>query len=206
MDVLSGYGPAAQHALWAIRHSASPTLARLEPTLTSMQVVEDGCVPPARLADYVRGVRSALASTGLRGVIFGHAGDAHVHVNALVDTHKPEWRAQVRDLFARVTDLTESLGGTMAGEHGDGRLRSPLLSRFWPTEALDLFADIKRCFDPHHVLNPGVKTGPYADPFERIKYDPLLAALPANARAVLARVEAERSYNRKRLEMLDAIG
>ena len=52
---------------------------------SSMQFIEDGRVPPERLADYVRGVRRVLAAHEMRGVIFGHAGDAHVHVNPLVD-------------------------------------------------------------------------------------------------------------------------
>jgi FAD/FMN-containing dehydrogenase len=65
---------AAEHALWELRHAASPILARLDPALKSMQFVEDGCVPPGRLAEYVRGVRAALARQGMRGVIFGHAG------------------------------------------------------------------------------------------------------------------------------------
>ena len=53
-----------------------------------MQFIEDGCVPPERLAEYVRGVRAALARQAMRGVIFGHAGDAHVHVNPLVDVRR----------------------------------------------------------------------------------------------------------------------
>ncbi|MGH7625276.1 MAG: FAD-binding oxidoreductase, partial [Gemmatimonadaceae bacterium] len=71
--------------LWALRHAASPILARLDPALKSMQFIEDGAVPPAALPEYVRGVRRALAAHDTRGVIFGHAGDAHVHVNPLVD-------------------------------------------------------------------------------------------------------------------------
>ena len=50
-----------------------------------MQLIEDGCVPPERYAEYVRGVRTALDRHGIRGVIFGHAGDANVHVNPLND-------------------------------------------------------------------------------------------------------------------------
>jgi FAD/FMN-containing dehydrogenase len=184
--------------------AASPILARLDPSLRSMQFIEDGAVPPARLPEYVRGVRAALARAGMRGVIFGHAGDAHVHVNPLVDVRLPDWRARVERVLDEVTALVASLGGTLAGEHGDGRLRAPLLDRVWPPAAIERFARVKRAFDPMGILNPGVKV-PLAGarPLDAIKYDPSLAAPPAEAARVLAMVERERAYARPRLAMLD---
>ncbi len=203
--VLVGLDAESEEALWALRHAASPILSRLDPNLKSMQVVEDGCVPPERLGDYVRGVRSALAASRLRGVIFGHAGDAHVHVNALVDVRDEDWRDRVRLFFVNVVALTSALGGTLAGEHGDGRWRTPSLNQLWPADALALFDRIKAVFDPAGILNPGVKVHPLAgDLFERIKYDPALPPLPEEARAALSRVERERAYDTLRLEMLSS--
>jgi FAD/FMN-containing dehydrogenase len=205
-SVMLGLDAESEESLWTLRHAASPILARLDPHIRSMQVVEDGCVPPARLADYQRGVRQALADAGIEGVIFGHAGDAHLHVNALVDTRTVGWRESVRRLHRTVADLTNRLGGTMAGEHGDGRLRSPLLPEFWDADARTLFAEIKATFEPAGVLNPGVKVGRATDPLAAIKYDPALAPLPPRARAVLDAVERERRYDELRLEMLTAPG
>ncbi|MDQ3698858.1 MAG: FAD-binding oxidoreductase, partial [Gemmatimonadota bacterium] len=59
--VMLGLDPATEMRLWALRHAASPILARLDPALKSMQFIEDGCVPPGRLPAYVHGVRAALA-------------------------------------------------------------------------------------------------------------------------------------------------
>ena len=192
-----------EHAMWELRHAASPILSRLDPSLKSMQFIEDGCVPPPRLAEYVRGVRAALDTHGIRGVIFGHAGDAHVHVNPLVDVRRPDWREQVNALLRDVTALTVQLGGTVSGEHGDGRLRAPLLPGVWVAESLDRFAAVKRAFDPQGILNPGAKIPlPGAHPVDRVKYDPSLPALPPAAREALAVVEAERAYSRPRLELL----
>ena len=194
-----------EHAMWELRHAASPILSRLDPSLKSMQFIEDGCVPPGRLADYVRGVRAALERQDIRGVIFGHAGDAHVHVNPLVNVADPTWRARVVALLDEVASLTARLGGTLSGEHGDGRLRAPLLPRVWSGEALAHFAAVKRAFDPETILNPGAKlaaAGEHA--VQEVKYDPSLPPLPAAARQVLATVESERAYARSRLELLDA--
>lgn len=195
--------PAMERELWSLRHAASPTLARLDPELKSMQFIEDGAVPPERLPEYVRGVRAALAAHGLRGVIFGHAGDAHAHVNPLVDVRDPGWRDRVAGLLDDVVTLTARLGGTLAGEHGDGRLRTPLLDRMWPAATLELFALVKRTFDPDTVFNPGVKVPlPGQRPLGEIKYDPTLPPLPGAARAALDRVERERAYAEPRLELL----
>jgi len=196
-------GAAEQHEIWELRHAASPILARLDPSLKSMQFIEDGAVPAGKLAEYVRGVRSALEKRGIRGVIFGHAGDAHIHVNPLVDVSRDGWRAQVDGLLDEIVDLTARLGGTLAGEHGDGRLRTPLLSRVWSEEARELFAMVKKAFDPSGILNPGVKV-PLAGqkPLGDIKYDPALAPLPDEARRALDKISDERAYSTFRLSMI----
>ncbi len=192
-----------EHTMWELRHAASPILSRLDPSLKSMQFIEDGCVPPDRLAEYVRGVRAALARQGIRGVIFGHAGDAHVHVNPLVDLRLADWPDRVNALLAEVTTLAAALGGTIAGEHGDGRLRAPLLHQLWTAEALARFATVKHAFDQHGILNAGSKIAvPGARSIERVKYDPSLPPLPAAARAALSKIERERAYSRPRLELL----
>ena len=189
--------------LWELRHAASPILARLDPSLCSMQFIEDGAVPPPRLAEYVRGVRESLARNGLRGVIFGHAGDAHVHVNPLIDVSSADWRSRMARLLDEVTDLVARLGGTLTGEHGDGRLRTPLLDRVWFDDARARFSLVKRSFDPSGIFNPGVKVPtPGERALEQIKYDPSLAPLPADAVAALARVERERGYAPPRLQLL----
>jgi FAD/FMN-containing dehydrogenase len=204
-DLRIATGAAAEEELWSLRHAASPTLSRLDPRLKSMQFIEDGAVPPQHLPDYVRGVRSALERRGIRGVIFGHAGDAHVHVNPLIDVSLPDWRERARALLEEVTELVARLGGTLTGEHGDGRLRTPLLAEVWSPLAIELFARTKTSFDPAGVLNPGVKIPVGGEqPIENVKYDPAAAPLPAAARDALDRVERDRAWSRFRLSLLEA--
>jgi FAD/FMN-containing dehydrogenase len=188
---------------WELRHAASPILARLDPHLRSMQFVEDCAVPPDRLPAYVRGVREILAANDTRGVIFGHAGDSHAHVNPLVDVGRADWRERVNRILEGVTSLTSTLGGTLAGEHGDGRLRTPLMNRVWSTDALERFCEVKTGFDPLNIFNPGVKVALQGErALGAIKYDPALAPLPSRARSALERVERDRAYARLRLDLL----
>jgi len=202
--VTIGLGHDEEERLWALRHAASPILSRLDPALKSMQFVEDGVVPPARLADYIRGVRSALAAHDTPGVIFGHAGDAHVHVNPLVDVRRAGWRDRVEGILSDVVDLTATLGGSLSGEHGDGALRAPLLDRTTSATSLELARRVKHAFDPDDLLNPGVKVAlPDQRAIGDIKYDPTLPPLPPASARVLERVERERAYGEFRLAMLE---
>jgi len=199
-----GLGHDEEERLWELRHAASPILSRLDPALKSMQFIEDGVVPPARLADYVRGVRAALAAHDTSGVIFGHAGDAHMHVNPLVDVSRDGWRERVDAILSDVVDLTATLGGSLSGEHGDGALRAPLLDRTTNATSRELARRVKYSFDPTGLLNPGVKVAlPHQRAIGEIKYDPTLPLLPPAAARVLARVERERAYAEFRLDMLE---
>ncbi|MFL5464006.1 MAG: FAD-binding oxidoreductase [Gemmatimonadaceae bacterium] len=201
-DVDVALTPDAERDLWELRHAASPILAALE-NATSMQFIEDGAVPLPRLPDYVQGVRKALADQEVQGVIFGHAGDAHVHVNPLIDTSHDDWRKKVSGLLDDVVALTARLGGTLTGEHGDGRIRTPLLSRVWHKDALLAFGLVKKAFDPANIFNPGVKVALSGQsPLTDIKYDPSLAPLPGMARAALDDVVRDRAYDRFRLSLI----
>lgn len=192
----------AEHEMWELRHAASPILAALEHS-TSMQFIEDGAVPLPKLPDYVQGVQQALAKRQVSGVIFGHAGDAHVHVNPLLDLRQSDWREKVSGLLEDVVSLTARLGGTLSGEHGDGRIRTPLLDRVWHKDAIRAFGLVKKAFDPANIFNPGVKVPlPNQRAIADIKYDPSLPALPAIARAALDSLVKARAYNQFRLSLI----
>lgn len=148
--------PDDQHRFWAVRHAASPIIAAQAGGRVSMQFIEDCVVPVDRLPDYIRALRRILARFELPAVIFGHAGDGNLHVNPLVDVHQPGWHDLLETVLNEVAAEVARLGGTLTGEHGDGRLRAPLLETIWGPEMVDLFRAVKEIFDPAGILNPGV--------------------------------------------------
>ena len=168
-----------------------------------MQVVEDGAVPPEKFPAYVRGVRAIFAAHDTRCVIFGHAGDAHAHLNALVDVRAAGWHDTLSSILDEVTTLVAKLGGTIAAEHGDGRLRTPLLGQVWGPEPLGLFAAVKAAFDPTNILNPGVKVPVEGQqPFPRLKYDPATPDVVPEARMALDSVSSSKGWAQHRLGLL----
>ena len=166
VDLLVGSAPAGcvvaqddadMEALWEIRHAANPVLARaLRAGRRSTQFIEDCVVPPEALPAFLEGLDAILDRHSTEAVVFGHVADGNLHVNPLVDLHAPRWRARVADILDDTVDLVASLGGTLSGEHGDGRLRTPFLHRIFAPVVLDAFGGVKERLDPRGTLNPGV--------------------------------------------------
>lgn len=190
--------PEAIAALWSLRHRASPILAGLADGRRSLQVIEDGCVPLAALPAYLDAVDAACRRVAIDAVMFGHAGDGHVHVNLLPDLSRPDWLGAVRTIFDEVTDALWRLRGTPAGEHGAGRLRAGLLERFVGPEAMICARAVKRAFDPTGRLNPGVILPDGADPFTRLKVGVDATPIDPAIAAELQRIEAERRWGESR--------
>ena len=199
-EVETALTPKEREALWAIRHAASPILTSLPARWRSLQVVEDGCVPVTRLADYIRLVRRAAAEHGIEAVLFGHAGDGNIHVNLLPEIDRAGWPDAVQAVLTEVTAGVIRLGGTPSGEHGDGRLRAPALPEIYGTEIVDLFRAVKDAFDPEGILNPGVKLGDGA-PLADLKVGDDAVALPADIASALREIERTGGYSRRRLDL-----
>ena len=141
--------------VWAFRKAASPLLNRGRGKLKSVRFIEDGAVPTENIPAYVRGVTSILRKEGIEAVIFGHSGDGNFHVNPLMDLTDPRHFGLVPVIAEETARLIASLGGSLAGEHGDGRLRTPYL-RIVYGGLVDLFINIKKELDPGNMFNPGI--------------------------------------------------
>lgn len=170
--------PDAVEALWGLRHAASPAVARAAGYRRSIQFIEDAAVPRAALPGYLRGVQAALGRHGVDAVLFGHAGDGHLHINPLIDLQHPEWKSMVRRVMDEVVLLVAELGGTLSGEHGDGRVRAGALEQIWGEPHRRAFRAVKKALDPSDTLNPGVVlTRPGDDPFDGLAEGPDLQRL-----------------------------
>ena len=121
---------------------------------------------------------------GYDGVPYGHFGDGCVHVRIDFGLDSPGGRGGFRTFLEEAAALVASYGGTLSGEHGDGRARSELLGAMYSQDALDLFRQVKRALDPAGVLNPGVLVDPrpvdadlrLAGPLSRAADEPAAAA------------------------------
>ncbi len=193
----------AAERLWSIRRAASPILAGLPEQRRSLQVIEDACLPIDQMGRYLRFVRQASAARDIPVVMFGHAGDGHIHVNLLPDTRRAGWERSVAELLEEVTDCVVELGGTPSGEHGDGRLRAHLLERVFGPEIVSLFRLVKTSFDPRGILNPGVILPSDQPAIGRLKVGKGALPIPPDVELALREIERTGGYGRNRLEIAD---
>jgi FAD/FMN-containing dehydrogenase len=187
--------------LWELRHAASPILAGLPEDRHSLQVIEDGCVPLERMGDYIRIVRRVTSARDIAAVIFGHAGDGHVHVNLLPRVGRAGWEQGVAGVLEEVSDAVLRLGGTPSGEHGDGRLRAGLLLRVYGDEIVGLFRRIKLAFDPLGILAPGVILPSGEPAITRLKVGSRAVPIPGDIAHALREIERTGGYGRSRLDL-----
>ena len=200
-SVVHADDPVSSGRLWETRHLASPLLTALPGTLRSLQIVEDGCVPRPRLGDYIRGLRRLAKEHDFEVVIFGHAGDGHVHANLLADVSRADLAARLARLLEEVSGLLAELGGTLAGEHGDGRLRAPFLERLYGATYVELCRRVKRAFDPAGILNPGVKLGVAPLSGASLKVGPDAPALEPRLAHALREIEKSATWATFRLDL-----
>ncbi len=143
--------------LWKIRHSASAILAHNDGNLRAIPIIEDGVVPLERLGEYLKEVYQMFERHSLRVAIWGHAGDANMHMQPFLDLSQVGNRQKAFKLMDEYYKLVIDLGGSTTGQHGDGRLRAPYLASLYGEVIYGLFKKVKNVFDPYGTLNPGVK-------------------------------------------------
>jgi FAD/FMN-containing dehydrogenase/Fe-S oxidoreductase len=149
-------GPAAA-ALWRIREDGAGLGSRTAAGAPAWPGWEDAAVPPERLGPYLRDFTALLDAHHLDGLLYGHFGDGCVHVR--IDLPLADHPERLRPFLAEAAELVAGYGGSLSGEHGDGRARSELLPIMYSPAAIAAFAGFKALFDPEGLLNPGIIVG-----------------------------------------------
>lgn len=161
------YPPGAQaSALWRIRADGAGLGGRTPPDgagggdQQAWPGFEDAAVPPENLGAYLRDFTALMEEFDIDGLLYGHFGDGCVHVRLAMPLDTPEGVAHSRAFLQSAARICAAHGGSVSGEHGDGRARGELLRFMYSPEMLDLFARVKHIFDPDNLLNPGVLASP----------------------------------------------
>ena len=161
------YPPGEQaSALWRIRADGAGLGGRTPPDgagggdQQAWPGFEDAAVPPENLGAYLRDFTALMEEFDIDGLLYGHFGDGCVHVRLAMPLETPEGVAHSRAFLQSAARICAAHGGSVSGEHGDGRARGELLRFMYTPEMLDLFARVKHVFDPDNLLNPGVLASP----------------------------------------------
>ncbi|GAA1868497.1 FAD-binding and (Fe-S)-binding domain-containing protein [Pseudonocardia ailaonensis] len=147
--------PARMKALWRIREDGAGILTRSPDGGEAWPGWEDAAVPPEKFGSYLREFDRVLERHGRRGVYYGHFGDGCLHVRIDFDLLSDKGIANFRAFMEDAADAVVAHGGSLSGEHGDGRARSELLPRMYPPDIIAAFEEFKGIFDPDDRCNPG---------------------------------------------------
>ncbi|TCO19607.1 FAD/FMN-containing dehydrogenase [Kribbella steppae] len=147
-------------ALWRIREDGAGLAGRAPSGAPAWSGWEDAAVPPAALGEYLREFEELVSRSGLTHMPFGHFGDGCVHTRLDFALRAEHGADRMREFLVEAAGLVVRHGGSLSGEHGDGRARSELLPIMYSSDALRIMAAVKHVFDPDGVLNPGVLVEP----------------------------------------------
>jgi FAD/FMN-containing dehydrogenase/Fe-S oxidoreductase len=151
--------PAEATALWRIREDGAG-LAGISLTRPAYPGWEDAAVPAEHLGSYLRDFDRLLDAHGFAGLPYGHFGDGCIHVRIDFPLTEQGGAEAYRTFVEEAARLVAGYGGSLSGEHGDGRARSRLLPVMYSEAAIALFGQVKAAFDPDNALNPGVLVDP----------------------------------------------
>ncbi|MDF1605815.1 FAD-binding and (Fe-S)-binding domain-containing protein [Nocardioides sp. YIM 152315] len=151
--------PAIAAAIWRVRADGAG-LAEQSLDAPAYGGWEDAAVPPEALGAYLREFEDLLGKHDMHALPYGHFGEGCVHCRIDFPLTSTDGADRYRSFVEDAARLVARYGGSMSGEHGDGRARSAVLGQMYSAEALQLMAAVKAIFDPDNILNPGIIVDP----------------------------------------------
>lgn len=137
--------------LWKLRKRVAEAVK-----LAGYSIEEDTVVPRAELPRLIRGVKELGRQYNFQAVSYGHAGDGNLHIRIKKEgTPNSYGDEEMTKCLRALFQLVKKLGGTISGEHGIGLIQKSYMDIVFEEKQLDLMRQIKKVFDPNHILNAG---------------------------------------------------
>ncbi len=156
-----------QYKYRKIREIVNILLAHNDGLLHSLPLF-DGAVPPDRVRELLEGLYKLMSTNNLKPAIWGHVGDGNLYLQPRLNLGQVGDRQKAFRLLGEFNKLILDLNGTLSSSSGDGRLKAPYIENMYGSDLYALLKKIKLIFDPHGILNPGVKFGTTVDDLKSI--------------------------------------
>jgi Fe-S oxidoreductase len=117
--------------------------------------IEDSAVPVEHLAEYVTRIEQFCNDLDTRAAYYAHASGGCLHIRPLINAKIGSEVTKLPQISRFAVELLGEYGGTWSSEHGDGRSRSWLNEAFFGQALYSRYKDVKQCFDPDNIFNPG---------------------------------------------------
>lgn len=147
-------------ALWRVREDGAGLSSKRLDGRQTWPGWEDSAVAPEHLAEYLEELLPLIDEFGYTASMYGHFGAGCVHMRLDFDLATAPGRDAMAEFMRRAAEICVRHGGSLSGEHGDGRARGSLLSAMSSAEMIRIFGAFKRIWDPQQLLNPGIIVDP----------------------------------------------
>jgi len=171
VDALEAYDDSRQAKFWTMRKAGLPILLSRTGDEKHWPFVEDTAVPAEALPEYVADIQAILDDYDTFAAYYAHAGPGVLHIRPLLNLKTEDGVDDMAAIADRITDLVVEYGGSISGEHGDGKARTTWNRKLYGENLWETFRDLKTAFDPDWLLNPGTVCGD-VDPTENLRFDP----------------------------------
>jgi FAD/FMN-containing dehydrogenase/Fe-S oxidoreductase len=148
------YSPAETRAVWKLRESGPRAAANIPGAPPRWEGWDDASVAPEKLGPYLRELRALLTAYKYQATFYGHFGHGCIHMQVSFDLQSAAGVRKYGDFVNDAADLVVRYGGSLSGEHGDGKSRSALLPKMFGPELMSAFGRFKSVWDPANKLNP----------------------------------------------------
>ena len=152
---LEAYDADKRAKIWKLRKSGLPILLSRTGDEKHISFIEDCAIPPEKLPEYVADFQTVLEEYDTFASFYAHAGPGVLHVRPLVNVKSIDGLEDMEAIADAVTDLVVKYGGSVSGEHGDGRARTQWNRKLYGDRLWSAFRDLKTAYDPDWLLNPG---------------------------------------------------
>jgi FAD/FMN-containing dehydrogenase/Fe-S oxidoreductase len=147
--------PEDQARVWAVRKAGLGLMMNVPGDAKPLPFVEDTAVAPEKLPQFIRRFDEIVRANGTEAGYYGHASVGCMHIRPLIDLKRQDGVDRMVKIATEISDLVLEFGGSMSGEHGDGRVRSPWNEKMFGPQIYSAFREVKRAFDPRGIMNPG---------------------------------------------------
>jgi len=158
-DAMEAHDEAKREKFWKMRKSGLPILLSRTTDEKHGSFIEDTAIPPANLPEYVAEFQEILEEHDTFASFYAHAGPGVLHIRPLINTKTVEGVETMESIADAVTDLVVKYGGSVSGEHGDGRARTQWNEKLYGPDLWETFRELKSAFDSDWLLNPGQVVG-----------------------------------------------
>ena len=140
--------------IWSLRKAGLGLLGNIPGDMKGVPCIEDTTVDVNDQPAFIDDFQKILDKHNTICVFYAHIGDGELHLRPVLNLKEEKDRQLMFTITDEVADLVKKYGGSLSGEHGDGRVRAPFIKKMIGEKNYKMICNLKKVWDPNDILNP----------------------------------------------------